>query len=139
MSAIALVGFPIHTRGREGRGRGAACYPDAMADKRRGDEQLQVLRAIWKEMKALNGRVEQTNARLDAVRAELREEIDGLRRRVVESEVRLATATTQLSADVQALSGLIREWREEHRADRAELRTRIARLEERADLTSGRG
>ena len=110
-----------------------------MADKRRGGEQLQVLRAIWKELKALNGRVEQTNAGLDAVRTELREEIDGLRRRVVESEVRLSTATTQLSADVQTLSGLIREWREEHRADRAELRTRIARLEERAGLANGRG
>jgi hypothetical protein len=54
-------------------------------------------------MKALNGRVEQTNARRDSVRAEIRDEIDGLRRRVVESEVRLATATSQLSADVQTL------------------------------------
>lgn len=115
-----------------------------MPDKRRGGEQVEVLRAIWNEMKALNARVDQTNARLDqtnarldALRDELRVEIDGLRRRVVESEVRLATATTQLSTDVQALSGLIREWREEHRADRAELRTRIARLEEHAGL-SGR-
>jgi len=55
-------------------------------------------------MKALNGRVEQTNARRDAVRAELRDEIDGLRCRVVESEVRLEAATSQLSAKVHTLS-----------------------------------
>jgi outer membrane protein TolC len=75
-----------------------------MDDKRRGGEQLQVLQAIWKEMKALNARVDQTNARLDAVRTAFREAIDELRRQVVESEVRLATATSQLSADVQTLS-----------------------------------
>jgi predicted nucleic acid-binding Zn-ribbon protein len=131
--------------------------------RRPGDEQLEVLRAIWNETKALkvslesqleatrrelgaridqtnarldqtNARLDQTNVRLDAVREELRDEMDGLGRRVVESEVRLATATTQLSADVQQLGGLIREWREEHRADRAEIRTRLARLEEHVGL-----
>jgi hypothetical protein len=77
-------------------------------------EQVEILRAIWNEMKALNARVDQTNARLDAmrielkaeihaVRVELKDEVDSLRRRVVESEVRLATATTQLSSDVQSL------------------------------------
>jgi chromosome segregation ATPase len=122
-----------------------------------GDEQVELLRNIWNEMKALkaslesqleatrreigeridqtNARLDQTNGRLDAVREELRDEMDGLRRRVVESEVRLATATTQLSSDVQQLSGLIREWREEHRADRAELRVRLARVEEHIGLT----
>ena len=117
------------------------CYGRAVAGKRGGNEQVEILRAIWTEMKGLNARVDQTNARLDqtyarldAVRTEFREEIDTLRRRVVESAVPLATATTQLAAEVQSLSGLIREWREEHRADRAELRTRIARLEERAGL-----
>jgi hypothetical protein len=118
--------------------------------RRRGDgEQVELLRAIWNEMKAvkaslesqfevtrreLGERIDQTNARLDAVRQELRDEMDGLRRRVVESEVRLATATTQLSSDVQQLSGLIREWREEHRADRAELRARLTRVEEHIRL-----
>jgi uncharacterized protein involved in exopolysaccharide biosynthesis len=116
-----------------------------MPAKRGDSEQLQVLRAIWTEMKALNGRVDQTNvrldqtnARLDAMRTELRDEIDGLRRRVVESEVRLATATTQLATDVQALSGLIREWREEHRADRADIRARITRIEQRVGIADGR-
>lgn len=124
------------------------CYGRAVAGKRGGNEQVEILRAIWTEMKGLNARVDQTNARLDqtnarldqtyarldAVRTEFREEIDTLRRRVVESAVPLATATTQLAAEVQSLSGLIREWREEHRADRTELRTRVTRLEERAGL-----
>lgn len=99
-----------------------------------GGEQVELLRAIWAEMKALNARVDLTNQRLDAVRHELKDEIDQLRRRVVESEVRLATATTQLAGDVQTLTGLIREWREEHRADRAEMKDRIARLEQHVGL-----
>jgi hypothetical protein len=41
-----------------------------MVCSRRGGQrgesaQVQILRAIWTEMKALNGRVDQTNARLD--------------------------------------------------------------------------
>lgn len=102
------------------------------------DPQLAVLRAIFEEMKLLNARVERTNERLDAVRTELSGEVDQLRRRVVESEVRLATATTQLSGDVQTLSGLIREWREEHRSDRADIRDRVARLEQHVGLAPSR-
>jgi outer membrane murein-binding lipoprotein Lpp len=100
------------------------------------DEQVAILRAIWNEMKALNARVDKTNERLDAVREELKSEVDSLRRRGVESEVRLATVTTQLSTDVQELSGLIREWREEHRSDRADVRARLARLERHLGLDS---
>ena len=36
---------------------------------------------------------------------------------------------------VLQLSGLIREWREEHRADRAEIRARLTRVEERVGLS----
>ena len=99
---------------------------------RNGRESVELLRAIWNEMKGLNSRVDttndrldQTNQRLDAVRLELKGEIDLLRRevtaevdslgrRVIESEVRLVTTTTELSGDVRELTGLIREWREEH-------------------------
>lgn len=107
--------------------------------------QVKILRGIWNEMKALNGRVDQTNARLDqtnlgleAVRQDVTQEVDGLRRRVVDSEVRLATATTQLCSDVQELSGLIREWRQEHRAERVELRERVNRIEDHLGLGPGR-
>jgi hypothetical protein len=44
--------------------------------------------------------------------------------------------TTQLSGDVQELSGLIREWREEHRADRAEMKARLLRLERHVGFES---
>ena len=108
--------------------------PDSRNGSSGADPHLEVLRGIWNEIKTLVARVEQTNQRLDAVRVELKDEIDVLRRRVVESEVRLATATTELSSDVRELSGLIREWREEHRADRVELRARVARLEEHAGI-----
>lgn len=127
------------------------------------DPQVELLRAIWTEMKALNSRVDKTNERLDttnerldAVRTELKDElthvrtelkdeitevkhgVDMLGRRMIESEVRLATATTQLAADVQTLSGLVRDWREEHRSDRAELRDRVARLEQHTGIAPTR-
>jgi predicted nucleic acid-binding Zn-ribbon protein len=105
--------------------------------KKGSDEQVEILRMIWNEMKALNSQVGQTNERLDAVRVELKGEVDALRGRVLESEVRLATATTQLSSDVQELTGLIREWRHDHREDRAEVRARIVRLEEHVGLHKG--
>jgi uncharacterized protein involved in exopolysaccharide biosynthesis len=91
-------------------------------------------RALGGRIDETNARLDQTNARLDAVRGEVREEISGLSKRVVESEDRLATATTELSSDVQQLSGLIREWREEHRADRARLELRVPRIEEQLGL-----
>jgi len=125
-------------------------YPQVVASRKKNgressDEQVELLRGIWNEMKGLNSRVDQTNVRLDAVRTELKgeigalrvelkSEVEALRRRVVESEVRLATATTQLSTDVQGLSGLIREWREEHRSDRAEIKERLGRLEQHVGL-----
>lgn len=98
--------------------------PNDMAKQRRPkvseeNPQLAVLRGILEEMKRLNGRVGETNTRIEGVRTELEDELDHGRRPVLESEVRFATATTQLSGDVQTLSGLIREWREEHRGDRA--------------------
>jgi predicted RNase H-like nuclease (RuvC/YqgF family) len=43
------------------------------------DEQLEVLRAIWGEMKGLNGRVTTTNERLDELRGELKAEMGELR------------------------------------------------------------
>ena len=119
---------------------------DTMASGKVGrrDAHLEALRGMWTEMKALNGRVDRTNEALDALRSEVHglgdrvesveHNVDALGRRIVESEVRLATVTTQLSSDVQSLSCLIREWREEHRQDRAEVKVRLLRLEQHAGL-----
>ncbi|MCC7536521.1 MAG: hypothetical protein IT379_09930 [Deltaproteobacteria bacterium] len=102
------------------------------------DEQTELLRLIWQEMKALNGRIDTLRVELKAevatLRAETRAEDDALRRRMTESEVRLATSVTELSGETRALASLIREWREDHRADRADLRSRVERLEQHAGL-----
>ena len=84
-----------------------------------GNSELEVLRAIWGEMKALRtsfreelettrteiaGRVDITNSSLDSLKGEF----DSLRRRVTESEVRLATATAELATESRELTHLIR-------------------------------
>ena len=78
-------------------------------------EQVEILKLIWNEMKALNTRVDGLRGEMSETRAELKDSqvearaaTQSPQRRMTESEVRLATATTQLSADVNDLSGLIR-------------------------------
>lgn len=123
------------------------------------DEQTEILRGMWSELKSLNHRIDGTNDRLDrtrvdlaaeistlrselkgeigTLRAELRDEIasvrdyaDETRKRVIESEMRLATAVTSLSHDVQELSGALRK----SRVDPADLRTRLERLEDHTGI-----
>jgi polyhydroxyalkanoate synthesis regulator phasin len=127
------------------------------------DEQLEVLRAIWGEMKGLNGRVNTTNERLDDLRRELKTEIGELRadfkteigelrgelktemsvlrgdidvvhRRSVERDLRLGTSLTELSRDVRELTVVVHDWRDEHRLDREHLRGRVERLERHVGL-----
>lgn len=127
------------------------------------EEQVEILRAIWNEVKALNGRVnttnsrlEETNTRLDEMRVDLRGEIVGLRtelrtemgelrrelradidavdRRSVDRDMRLGSALNELSRDVRELTSIVHDWRDEHRLDREDLRERVARLERHAGL-----
>jgi uncharacterized protein YPO0396 len=129
-----------------------------MATRRRsqGSEQIQILRGMWGEMKALNKRVDGTNDRLDRTREELGARIDSTnarldetktelvsrldalreetRHRLVETEVRLSTALTDLSHDVQQLVGVIRSRRSEQRGEHEDLRVRIERLEEHTGI-----
>jgi predicted nuclease with TOPRIM domain len=88
------------------------------------DEHLEVLRAIWSEMKGLNGRVNTINERLDDLRRELKTEmgelradfktevgelktemsvlrgdIDVVHRRSVDRDLHLGTSLTELSRD----------------------------------------
>ena len=118
-----------------------------------GREQVELLRSIWNEIKGLNGRIDQTNVRLDqtnvrldavrtelkaeiaAVRTELKSENDALRRRMTESEIRVASAVTELAEETRGLSSLIRDWREEHRADRQDIKNRLDRIERQVGLT----
>lgn len=117
-----------------------------MSESNGDSSELEVLRMIWNEMKALRAslhqelqetrdelgtRIDSTNKRLE----ELKGEFDSLRRRVTESEVRLATATNELAAETRELMHLIREWRDEHRTDRADLRSRVARIEDHLGLS----
>jgi len=84
------------------------------------------------------GELETFRSELKVELVEVRRSIDVLGRRVTESELRLATATTQLASDVHTFGELVRDWRDEHRSDRAELRLRIARLEDHVGLEPAR-
>jgi predicted nucleic acid-binding Zn-ribbon protein len=120
------------------------------------NEQTELLRNIWNEIKSVNqnlsSRIDQTNERLDLMNKELRGEIasskidlgrridqtnerlDSVRSelitRMTESEIRLATATNELALNVRSLSGIISEWRKEHRASTEQISQRVTRLEE---------
>ena len=128
-----------------------------MSDSITKDEYLVALRGMWGELKAVrssidtqvgslraelsqqigetNQRLDVTNQNLEALRYEVNGKMKTLSHQVLESETRLATATLQLTTDVRDLSGLIRDWRQEHREDRESLRARIDRLERHAGIT----
>ena len=61
------------------------------------DEQVELLRGIWNEMKVLNGRVSITNDRLDEVRVELKSEIAALRVETREGPTEVAAAAESVS------------------------------------------
>ena len=93
-----------------------------MADEETGGETVRILREIWNEMKALNGRVDRTNSGL----AELRGDVRELRGEVHE----LRGDVGELRGDVQRLDGrmenlLLGAHAQEHR----DFRERIVRLE----------
>jgi hypothetical protein len=128
------------------------------------DDQIDLLRGIWNEVKAVNGRIDTTNTvlrtdlraeigalRVDlkdemadlrtdlrgemmALRIELKQENDLVHRRSVERDLRLAASLTELSHDIRELTGVVHVWRDEHRLDRADLRDRVDRLERRLGL-----
>ena len=84
------------------------------------DEQVELLRGIWNEMKALNGRVDTTNERLvsverglDSVRDEmhtgfrgLSERIDAVHERSVRGDLRIATSLATLTSEVREMKEL---------------------------------
>ena len=75
---------------------------------------LRVLREIRDAVVETNARLDQTNARLDQTREELSQ-------RIVESELRTATAITELASAVGGVRDLLRE--------QLDLRPRVERCE----------
>jgi len=68
-----------------------------------------------------NARLDQTNARLDQTNARLDQAREELGRRIVESELRTATAITELAGTMQGVQELLRE--------QLDLRGRVERCE----------
>ncbi|MBI5479398.1 MAG: hypothetical protein HY906_11105 [Deltaproteobacteria bacterium] len=122
-------------------------------------EQTELLRGIWNEMKALGqnlgGRIDQTNARLDAVRTELSARIADTSARIDQTNARidamrsdfgqaLAGVETRLGSELRSLAGAVqgvsellrqraveRERLAECEEDIAELKGRVERVEQR--------
>jgi chromosome segregation ATPase len=78
------------------------------------DEQVEILRAIWNEMKSLNGRVNTTNSRLDETNSRL----DETNSRLEETNSRLYDLRDELKAEIGAL-------RVETKAEIRELRAEL--------------
>ena len=89
------------------------------------DEHLEALRGMWSELKALNGRIDGTNARLDetvsrldGMNTRLDETVsrlddtvgrlDRLERRQVESEMRITTELVAVAGAVREVRDLVR-------------------------------
>ena len=125
------------------------------------DEQTEILRNIWNDMKALNGRIDQTNARLDRNNETVKHELGVLGGRVdaVGDRVdgvceRLDSLTERVDGISERLDGLTLEVRavrtatqsgfelfarNDNRRDRDldELRGRVDRIEEHVGLRAG--
>jgi gas vesicle protein len=97
------------------------------------DEQLEVLRAIWGEMKGLNGRVgttnerlDQTNQQLDDLRRELKTEMGELRG---ELKTEIGELRGQLKTEIGELRGQLKteigELRSELKTEIGELRSEV--------------
>jgi chromosome segregation ATPase len=134
-----------------------------MTDERQTGEEVVVLREIWNELKSvhsslkgelsrtreelsrrvdgtnsrideLSHRVDGMNTRIDEVRDELKLDGAALRHSLVEGEIRVATAVTDLTGTINGLREAVTGWRADQRVDRDQFRRRIERLEEHAGL-----
>jgi len=109
------------------------------------DEQIEVLRAIWTEMKALNGRIDTTSAALQeglgSLRAELHDGIGGLRAELHDEigglRAELHDEIGGLRAELHdEIGGLRSEFKEEFHGLRTDLKSEVRRNLER-DLRLG--
>jgi chromosome segregation ATPase len=92
-----------------------------------------ILREIRGDLKDLRNEVARTNERLDQTNGRLdqtNERLDLLSRRVVESEIRMSTAITELAGNVHQLTDYLRS--------QSELRPRVERCEIEIDAIKKR-
>jgi hypothetical protein len=78
------------------------------------DLTIEILKSIREEIRG-------TNVRLEAVRDELRDDLDALGRRTTEAEIRTATSIAELAGTVRELTGVLRA--------QNDLRPRVERCE----------
>lgn len=76
------------------------------------ERDLEVLRQIRDDGKRNGERIDETNARLNETNARLESLRDDLGRRIVESELRTATAITDLAGSVRELISSIKDDRD---------------------------
>jgi hypothetical protein len=69
------------------------------------DEQVEILRAIWNEMKGLNGRVNATNAQLEQTTARLELNSARLEQRIDQTNARLEKGFGELRAEMVGIRG----------------------------------
>lgn len=72
------------------------------------DITVEILREIRDGIHETNARLDQTNARLDQTNARMEQGFDALSRRLVESELRTATALVDLAGSVREVTDLLR-------------------------------
>jgi predicted nucleic acid-binding Zn-ribbon protein len=93
---------------------------------------VRILKEIRDEVRRTNERLDATNERLDATNERLEAMHAGLSQRIVESELRTATAITELAATVRDMTSVLRTQNDlRPRVDRcerdiAELKGRLA-------------
>jgi hypothetical protein len=107
-----------------------------------GDVTIEILKGIRDEVRQTNVRLDETNVRLEGGFVELGGRIDAtnaridemraeLSRRIVASEVRTATAITDLAGTVRELTSVLRS--------QADIRPRVERCERDIDELRRRG
>jgi len=72
------------------------------------DITIEILKDIRDEVKQTNARLDQTNNRLDSMHEGLSHRIDELSHRIVASEVRTATAISDLSFTMREMTDVLR-------------------------------
>lgn len=92
-----------------------------MSDMKPTDLTVKLLSEIRDEVKKSNQRLAGVEGGLVDLRREVREDLGKLSKRVVDAELRTATALTELAADVRSLTGHLRKT--------SDLRPRVERCE----------